>query len=87
MSEETKLPTLPARLWKSIGPNPLPEDDRGRMRMVVDNLVLHLHPAKVPATSQLPNLDWRVAAIIGILVLVSLIIIVGAADRLRRLPA
>jgi mono/diheme cytochrome c family protein len=45
------------------------------------------HSQGQPTTAQLPGLDWRVAAIIGILVLVSLIIIVGAADRLRRLPA
>ena len=68
MSEETKLPTLPARLWKSIGPNPLPEDDRGRMRMVVDNLVLHLHPAKVPARTLSLTYTWGLGGLSALLI-------------------
>ena len=36
-----------ARLWRSIVRDPLnPRDDRGRMRLVVNSLVLHLHPRK-----------------------------------------
>lgn len=34
--------------WGSVQRDPLnPEDDRGRMRLVMNNLVLHLHPSKV----------------------------------------
>ncbi len=33
-------PTILERIHKSLGPSGLPTDDRGRMRMVVDNLVL-----------------------------------------------
>jgi quinol-cytochrome oxidoreductase complex cytochrome b subunit len=36
------------RVAKSIQRDPLPpEDDRGRMRVVMNNLILHIHPAKV----------------------------------------
>lgn len=46
-SSETRQ-ALPGRLWRSIQRDPLPpEDDRGRMRLVMNNLILHLHPARV----------------------------------------
>jgi quinol-cytochrome oxidoreductase complex cytochrome b subunit len=36
------------RLWASMQRDPLnPQDDRGRMRLVMNNLILHLHPSKV----------------------------------------
>ena len=39
---------LPQRVWESIQRDELPpRDDRGRMRYVMNNLVLHLHPSKV----------------------------------------
>lgn len=39
---------LPTRIRESIqrGPFP-PEDDRGRMKMVMNSLILHIHPSKV----------------------------------------
>jgi len=41
---------LPKKVWESIQRDPLPPaDDRGRMRVVMNNLVLHLHPSKVAA--------------------------------------
>ncbi len=39
---------LQKRVWESIQRDELPpQDDRGRMRVVMNNLVLHLHPSKV----------------------------------------
>ncbi|MCC7207453.1 MAG: cytochrome b N-terminal domain-containing protein, partial [Anaerolineae bacterium] len=39
---------LPQRVWESIQRDELPpRDDRDRMRYVMNNLVLHLHPSKV----------------------------------------
>jgi quinol-cytochrome oxidoreductase complex cytochrome b subunit len=41
-------PNLLARIRRSIQRDPLtPEDDRGRMKLVMNNLVLHIHPSKV----------------------------------------
>ena len=37
-----------ARIKKRFSPPGVPVDDRGRARMVLDTLVLHLHPARVP---------------------------------------
>ena len=68
MTEETKNNSLPGRLWKSLGPGPLPEDDRGRMRMVVDNLVLHLHPAKVPARTLSWTYTWGLGGLSALLI-------------------
>lgn len=39
---------LQKRVWESIQRDELPpQNDRGRMRVVMNNLVLHLHPSKV----------------------------------------
>jgi quinol-cytochrome oxidoreductase complex cytochrome b subunit len=41
-------PSIPSRIVKSILRDPLPpKDDRDRMRVVMNNLILHIHPAKV----------------------------------------
>ncbi|MCB0151545.1 MAG: cytochrome b N-terminal domain-containing protein, partial [Caldilineaceae bacterium] len=39
---------LPQRVWDSVQRDQLPPaDDRDRMRLVMNNLVLHIHPSKV----------------------------------------
>ena len=44
---QTREPLL-RRMWRSMQRDPLPpRDDRGRMRLVMNSLVLHLHPSKV----------------------------------------
>jgi quinol-cytochrome oxidoreductase complex cytochrome b subunit len=41
-------PDLLTRIRQSIQRDPLnPDDDRGRMKLVMNNLVLHIHPSKV----------------------------------------
>ena len=41
-------PPMTTRLRESVLRGPLsPNDDRERMRMVMDSLVLHIHPSKV----------------------------------------
>ena len=52
MTEETNPPvsqsSIVQRIRESIQRDPLPPaDDRGRMRVVMNSLILHLHPAKV----------------------------------------
>jgi len=42
------IPPLMTRLYKSILRDPFPpQDDRERMKVVMNNLVLHIHPSKV----------------------------------------
>jgi len=43
---------LTTRLWRSVFSGPLkPRDDRERIWVVVNNLVLHFRPVRVPAKS------------------------------------
>ena len=58
------------RLWKALGPEPLPTDDRGRMRMVMDNLALHLHPAKIPERTLSWKYTWGLGGLSALLVTV-----------------
>jgi quinol-cytochrome oxidoreductase complex cytochrome b subunit len=58
------------RLRMALGPQPLPTDDRGRMRMVLDNLVLHLHPAKVPARALSWTYTWGLGGLSSLLIVV-----------------
>jgi len=55
MEEKTPLPepSIFERMRNRLTPEGVPSDDRGRMRMVMDNLILHIHPAKVEVTSML----------------------------------
>ena len=61
------------RVWGALAPAPLPSDDRGRMRMVVDNLVLHLHPAKVPVSTLRWTYTWGLG---GLSALLSMVLVV-----------
>ncbi|MCL7986294.1 MAG: hypothetical protein M8872_13665, partial [marine benthic group bacterium] len=47
---EGDRPSLPARVWRSVFRTSLrPETERERKRIVLDHLVLHLRPVRVPA--------------------------------------
>ncbi|MGB9521329.1 MAG: cytochrome b N-terminal domain-containing protein [Anaerolineales bacterium] len=59
-----------SRIWNALGTNPIPEDDRGRMRMVVDNLILHLHPTKVPASTLRWTYTWGLGGLAALLMLI-----------------
>jgi quinol-cytochrome oxidoreductase complex cytochrome b subunit len=52
---QKEVPSMIERMRETLVPAGIPADDRGRMRMVVDSLVLHLHPAKIPERT----LRWR----------------------------
>jgi quinol-cytochrome oxidoreductase complex cytochrome b subunit len=53
-----------------LKPNPIPEDDRGRMRHVLDSLILHLHPAKVPVSTLRWTYTWGLGGLSAVLMLV-----------------
>jgi quinol-cytochrome oxidoreductase complex cytochrome b subunit len=62
--------TMIGMLSKSFAPKGLPKDDRGRMRMVVDNLVLHLHPTKVPVRTLRWTYTWGLGGLSGVLIII-----------------
>lgn len=53
---------------RSLEPPRYPRDDRSRMRLVVDSLVLHLHPAKVPARTLKWTYTWGLGGLSGMLI-------------------
>lgn len=70
MPEETPLhqKTLTERLRDRLLPKEFPSDDRGRIRMVVDSLILHLHPSKVPATTLKWTYTWGLGGLSAVLI-------------------
>jgi quinol-cytochrome oxidoreductase complex cytochrome b subunit len=66
---EQQPENLVGRIWDALGPSGLPSDDRGRMRMVVDNLVLHLHPAKVPVSTLRWTYTWGLGGLSALLLM------------------
>jgi quinol-cytochrome oxidoreductase complex cytochrome b subunit len=62
--------TLLARIRKRLVPESMPEDDRGRMRRVVDSLVLHLHPTKVPVSTLRWTYTWGLGGLSAVLMMV-----------------
>lgn len=67
---------LKQRVWESIQRDELPpRDDRGRMRVVMNNLVLHLHPSKVAKPTLKFTYTWGLGGLA--LLLVMLLAITG----------
>ena len=67
---------LVKRIFKSIQREPLnPEDDRGRMRVVMGNLILHIHPSKTPKASLKFNYTFGLGGLL--LLLASVLAITG----------
>ncbi|MEZ4667421.1 MAG: cytochrome b N-terminal domain-containing protein [Anaerolineae bacterium] len=67
---------LKQRVWESIQRDKiLPRDDRGRMRAVMNNLVLHLHPSKVAKPTLKFTYTWGLGGL-GLL-LVTLLVVTG----------
>jgi quinol-cytochrome oxidoreductase complex cytochrome b subunit len=53
---------------RRLAPLEFPTDDRNRMRMVVDSLVLHLHPSKVPVRTLQWTYTWGLGGLSAMLV-------------------
>ena len=66
-------PAVPATFWgriaETFAPSGMPSDDRGRMRLVVDNLVLHLHPTKVPVRTLRWTYTWGLGGLSALLLM------------------
>ncbi len=76
MSTKSVSPKAPAtlieRVRRSVLREPIPpSDDRGRMRLVMNSLVLHIHPAKVSRSALRFNYTFGLG---GLLILLSLLL-------------
>lgn len=67
---EIKVENIFTRLRDRFSSEGIPEDDRGRMRMVVDSLVLHLHPTKVPVRTLRWTYTWGLGGLSAMLVVI-----------------
>ncbi|MBK9208319.1 MAG: cytochrome b N-terminal domain-containing protein [Anaerolineales bacterium] len=74
MTKESSTPekedSMLDRIRERLVPEAMPVDDRGRMRMVVDSLVLHLHPTKVIASTMNWNYSWGLGGLSALLMAV-----------------
>ena len=59
-----------ARMRQRLSPPEYPSDDRSRMRLVVDSLVLHLHPSKTPTRSLSWTYTWGLGGLSAMLVII-----------------
>jgi quinol-cytochrome oxidoreductase complex cytochrome b subunit len=60
-------PSIFERMRNRLAPEGVPTDDRRRMRMVMDSLVLHMHPAKVEISSMKWTYTWGLGGLAALL--------------------
>jgi quinol-cytochrome oxidoreductase complex cytochrome b subunit len=73
------------RMRQRLSPPEYPQDDRSRMRMVVDSLVLHLHPSKVPVRTLRWTYTWGLGGLSALLVMI--LAITGVFLEMNYTPA
>lgn len=78
-------PKMIDRMRQRLAPPEFPTDDRGRMRMVVDSLVLHLHPAKVPERTLKWTYTWGLGGLSALLLMV--LVITGVFLQMNYTPS
>lgn len=83
------IPDQKSTLWEKFKgifePGESTVDDRGRMRMVVDNLVLHLHPTKVPVRTLSWTYTWGLGGLSALLLM--LLVITGVFLQMNYTPS
>src|SRR5512147_3228087 len=68
MSEDK--PSLPQRVYRSAIREPFTGDRRSRLRIVMNNLILHLHPAQVPVRTLRFSYTWGLGGLSALLVVI-----------------
>lgn len=84
LTPENSQASLSERL-RRLAPSGVPQDDRSRMRMVVDSLVLHLHPTKVPVQTLSWTYTWGLGGLSAMLV--TLLAITGVFLEMNYTPS
>jgi quinol-cytochrome oxidoreductase complex cytochrome b subunit len=59
-----------SQIWKSIFRHPAPTDRQGRVRVMVGNFLLHLHPTSIKQHALRPSFTWCMGGITFLLFLV-----------------
>ena len=73
------------RVWQSIARQGYPRDEEGQSRIMVDNLFLHIHPAKVKKHSLQLSYTWGLGVITTVLFLI--LVITGVWLMLFYIPS
>ena len=58
------------RMRQRLAPPEYPQDDRSRMRLVLDSLILHLHPSIVPERTLRWSYTWGLGGLAALLVMI-----------------
>ncbi|GAB4446809.1 MAG: hypothetical protein OHK0041_06030 [Anaerolineales bacterium] len=66
----SREPSIFERMRNRLTPEGIPSDDRGRMRMVLDSLILHIHPAKVEVSSMKWTYTWGLGGLAALLMMI-----------------
>ena len=86
MSESTSAPDpFWKKLWRSAVREPYTGDRRSRLRLVMNNLILHLHPAQVPVRTLRFTYSWGLGGLSALLVV--LLAVTGAMLMFVYTPA
>ncbi len=87
--DKQAIPEQKQKFWSQmievLSPPESPADDRGRMRMVVDNLVLHLHPTKVPVRALSWTYTWGLGGLSAMLLMV--LVLTGVFLQMNYTPS
>ncbi len=73
------------RIRERLAPPPVPKDDRGRTRMVLDTLVLHLHPSRIPKRTLRFSYTWGLGGLAALLVM--MLVTTGVFLQINYTPA
>jgi quinol-cytochrome oxidoreductase complex cytochrome b subunit len=73
------------RVKERLTPPGLPTDDRGRARLVLDTLILHLHPARIPKRTLRWTYTWGLGGLAAMLL--TILIVTGVFLEANYTPA
>ncbi len=72
------------RIKERLAPPSIPADDRGRARLVLDTLVLHLHPARIPKRTLKWTYTWGLGGLAGMLL--TILVVTGVFLEVNYTP-
>ncbi len=69
--QDPRPDSLPRRVWESVQRDELPpQTDQGRMKLVMNNLVLHIHPSKVAKPTLKFTYTWGLGGLAILLMMI-----------------
>jgi len=67
---EEQAPSIYERMRETLAPSGIPTDDRGRMRMVMGSMILHIHPSKVTLRTLKFTYTWGLGGLSALLLVI-----------------